>query len=188
MLATVISYVVGHRLEPDSLYSGWLRRRGERIEYGTDEPALSSLRVRDAYDDHARIVREHDDVGQLLDHLGHDEQLVFPVVDAHGRLCGVIDIAALGRVAKDYGNLSSVVLAIDLARATEAVTPNETLLDATRRMGVRGVSAVPVVDSQTSRVLGLLSRHHVLAAYERSVAGSTELENEEATAGSESAL
>jgi CIC family chloride channel protein len=187
MLATVISYVVGHRLEPDSLYSGWLRRRGERIEHGTDETTLSSLRVRDAYDDRARIVREHEDVAQLLDHLGHGEQLVFPVVDADGRLCGAIDIAALGRVAKDYGNLSSLVLAIDLAHATETVTPNDTLLDATRRMGVRGVSAVPVVDSQTSRVLGLLSRHHVLAAYERSVAGSTELENEEATAGSDTA-
>ena len=187
MLATVISYVVGHRLERDSLYSGWLRRRGERIEQGTDETTLSSLRVRDAYDEHARIVRERDDVGQLLDHLGHDEQLVFPVVDADGRLCGVIDIGALGSVAKDYGNLSSLVLAIDLAHATETVTPNETLLDATRRMGVRGVSAVPVVDSQTNRVLGLLSRHHVLAAYERSLAGSTELESEEATADGESA-
>ncbi|HKW45793.1 MAG TPA: chloride channel protein [Gemmatimonadaceae bacterium] len=172
MLATVISYLVAHRLEPDSLYSGWLRRRGERIEQGTDETTLSRLRVRDAYDDRARTMQERADVGQLLDHLGHDEQLVFPVVDTEGRLCGVIDIAALGRVAKDYGNLTSLVLATDLARPSETVTPNETLLDATRRMGIRGVSAVPVVDSKTGRVLGLLSRHHVLAAYERSIAGS----------------
>ena len=172
MLATVISYLVAHRLEPDSLYSGWLRRRGERIEQGTDETALSNLRVREAYDEHARMIRERDDVGQLLEHLGHDEQLVFPVLDAESRLCGVIDIAQLGRVAKDYGNLAALVLAVDLARPTETVTPNETLLDATRRMGVRGVSAVPVVDPQSGRVLGLLSRHHVLAAYERSIAGS----------------
>lgn len=172
MLATVISYLVGHRLERDSLYSGWLRRRGERIEQGTDETALSRLHVRDAYDDRARTMHEHDDVGQLLDHLGHDEQLVFPVVDVEGRLSGVIDIAALGRIAKDYGNLAALVLAVDLARPSETVTPNETLLDAMRRMGVRGVSAVPVVDGATGRVLGLLSRHHVLSAYERSIAGS----------------
>jgi len=173
MLATVISYLVAHRLEPDSLYSGWLRRRGERIEQGRDETALGSLCVRDAFDDHARIIKEREGVGQLLDHLGHDDQLVFPVIDAEGRLCGVIDIADLGRVAKDYGNLASVVLAIDLAHPSETVAPNETLLDATRRMGVRGVSALPVQDAQSGRVLGLLSRHHVLAAYERSVAGSS---------------
>ena len=186
MLATVISYSVAHRLEPDSLYSGWLRRRGERIDQGSDETTLSTLLVRDAYDDHARIIRERDDVGQLLEHLGRDDQLVFPVVDSEGRLCGAIDIAALGRVAKDYGNLSSLVLAIDLARPIETVSPNETLLDATRRMGVRGVSAVPVVDAQTGAVLGLLSRHHILAVYERSVAGSASPEMEEEGAGSES--
>ena len=171
MLATVISYLVAHRLEPDSLYSGWLRRRGERIEQGTDETALSALRVRDAFDEHARVIHEREEVGQLLDHLGHDDQLVFPVVDGNGSLRGVIDLADLGRVAKDYGNLGSIVLAIDLAHPAETVTPNETLLDATRRMGVRGVSALPVVDAVSGQVLGLVSRHHVLAAYERSIAG-----------------
>jgi len=179
MLATVISYLVAHWLEPDSLYSGWLRRRGERIEQGADETALSSLRVLDAYDERARVIRDEELVAQLLDHLGHDDQLVFPVVDAYGALCGVIDLADLGRVAKDYGNLASLVLATDLAHPTETVTPNDTLLDATRRMGVRGVSALPVRDAMSGRVLGLLSRHHVLAAYERSIVGSTEITPDE---------
>jgi len=179
MLATVISYLVAHWLEPDSLYSGWLRRRGERIEQGADETALSSLRVLDAYDERARVIRDEEPVAQLLDHLGHDDQLVFPVVDADSALCGVIDLADLGRVAKDYGNLASLVLATDLAHPTETVTPNDTLLDATRRMGVRGVSALPVRDAMSGRVLGLLSRHHVLAAYERSIVGSTEITPDE---------
>ena len=171
MLATVISYLVAHRLQPDSLYSGWLRRRGERIEHGTDESALARLRVGEAYDNKARVLGEREEIGQLLDRLGHDDQLVFPVVGGDGRLTGIIDLADLGRVAKDYGNLASLVLAVDLAHPSETVSPNESLLDATRRMGVRGVSALPVLDAATSRVLGLISRHHVLAAYERSIAG-----------------
>jgi CIC family chloride channel protein len=172
MLATVISFLVARRLEPDSLYSGWLRRRGERIEHGADQSALASLRVRDAYNERARIVGEREEIGQLLDHLGRDDQLVFPVVDPEGDLIGVIDLADLGRVAKDYGNLASIILAIDLAQPTETVTPNDSLLDATRRMGIRGVTALPVLDGGTGRVIGTLSRHHVLAAYERAVAGS----------------
>src|SRR5438270_2489870 len=179
MLATVISFLVARRLEPDSLYSGWLRRRGERIEHGTDESALASLRVRDAFNQRARIVDEQEEIGTLLDHLGRDDQLVFPVVDAECGLIGVIDLADLGRVAKDYGNLAAIVLATDLAHPTETVTPNESLLDATRRMGVRGVTALPVLDGAGGRVIGTLSRHHVLAAYERNVVGSpTHDENE----------
>ncbi|HKN69059.1 MAG TPA: chloride channel protein, partial [Gemmatimonadaceae bacterium] len=183
MLATVISFLVARRLEPDSLYSGWLRRRGERIEHGTDETALSELYVRDAFDERARVMSEHEHVGELLDHLGRDDQMIFPVVDDDGRLCGIIHLADLGRVAKDYGNLSPLVLAIDLAHPSETVLPGESLLDATRRMGVRGVSALPVLDVPGGKVIGLLSRHHVLAAYERSVAeSSTDLDAEVASA------
>jgi chloride channel protein, CIC family len=172
MLATVISYLVARRLEPDSLYSGWLRRRGEHIEHGADETTLANLRVRDAYDPDARLVFEREEVGTLLDHLGREDQLVFPVVDSDGMLCGVIGVGDLGRVAKDYGNLAPLVLAADLAQPTETITPNDSLLDAVRRLGVRGVTALPVVDATTERVVGLLSRHHVLAAYERSIAES----------------
>jgi CIC family chloride channel protein len=173
MLATVISFLVARRLEPDSLYSGWLRRRGERIEQGTDETALLQLRVRDAFDERALVLSERENVSQLLEHLGRDDQMIFPVVDDEGRLGGIIDLADLGRVAKDYGNLASLVLAIDLAHPSETVLPNESLLDATRRMGVRGVSALPVLDAPGGKVIGLVSRHHILAAYERSVAGSS---------------
>ena len=74
MLATVISYLVARRIEPDSLYSGWLRRRGEHIEHGTDETALASLRVRDAYDDRAR---RHPDAAfpQLRRHAVEDHRV-----------------------------------------------------------------------------------------------------------------
>ena len=48
MLTTVICHTVARRLEPDSLYSGWLRRRGERIEHGSDRALLADLTVREA--------------------------------------------------------------------------------------------------------------------------------------------
>jgi CIC family chloride channel protein len=172
MLATVISYLVAHRLERDSLYSGWLRRRGERIEHGTDQSALARLRVREAFNERARIVGEQEGVMQLVDHLGHGDQLLFPVTDASGTLAGVITIADLGRVAKDPANLSAVVLAADLAAPSETVEPDDSLLEATHRMGLRGVVALPVVEHGTNRVLGVLGRHHVLAAYERAIAGA----------------
>jgi CBS domain-containing protein len=49
------------------------------------------------------------------------------------------------------------------------VTPQDSLLDATRKMGVRGAGALPVVDGKTGRYLGLITRSHVLSAYHRTV-------------------
>lgn len=45
MLTTVIAYVVAKHIERDSLYSGWLRRRGERIEQGRDEHQIGRAHV-----------------------------------------------------------------------------------------------------------------------------------------------
>lgn len=174
MVTTVVAYVVAHRLEQDSLYSGWLRRRGESIHAGVERDLLGSIRVAEAYDAHARMVQEDEDVGELVEHLGHGDQTTFPVVGAEDSLLGVITIAQLGGLAKDFRHLGSIVLAADIAQPAETVTPAATLLEATRRMGARGTSAIPVVSASSGQYLGMLTRAHVLGAYERATLGSRE--------------
>ena len=58
MLTTVIANLVARRIEPDSLYSGWLRRRGERLEHGTDRDVLAGSRVAAAFDPAPQVVGE----------------------------------------------------------------------------------------------------------------------------------
>ena len=70
MLTTVIANLVARRIEPDSLYSGWLRRRGERIQQGTDRDLLAGLKVADAFDPAPAVVGEQAPLDLLLDHLG----------------------------------------------------------------------------------------------------------------------
>ena len=172
MLTTVLGYLVARRLEPDSLYSGWLRRRGERIEHGADRDVLAELLVADAFEANVKSFLENAPVSHLVDQLGRGEQTTFPVVDADGGFVGVITVAELGHIAKEFRTFAGIVVAADVARPTETVAPSDSLLEATRRMGLRGVGAVPVVDRETEKVLGLLSRSHVLAAYERALAAT----------------
>lgn len=166
MLTVVICHAVARRLEPDSLYSGWLRRRGESIEAGADRDVLAGLHVVDAYDPSPRIVRESATVDELLELLD-SPQLYFPVTDDEEVLVGVITAADLGSVAASPSHLRPALVAADIARPSETVTPNDSLLVAIRKMGVRGAGALPVVDRHSGRLLGLLSRSNVLTLYER---------------------
>jgi CIC family chloride channel protein len=172
MLATVLSYVVARRLEPDSLYSGWLRRRGERIEHGTDRDVLAGLHVADAYEQNPQVIGEAASVADILSHLGQSEQSEFPVIDDEQRLIGVISLADLGRLAKDYRDLSPLLVAADVARPTETVALTDSLLATIRKMGVRGAASLPVVDPATTRLVGIVNRSHILGIYERTVAGT----------------
>ncbi|MGH7576815.1 MAG: chloride channel protein [Longimicrobiales bacterium] len=172
MLTTVIAYVVARRIEPDSLYSGWLRRRGQTIAHGADLGVLAGIPVADAYNRNPHVIHEASNVAKILAHLDvASEQVEFPVVDDERRLVGMITLTDLGRIAKDQRDLADIILAADVARPAEAVTPGDTLLVAMRRMGVRGGASVPVVEPATATLLGVLDRGHIVALYERATAG-----------------
>jgi CIC family chloride channel protein len=171
MLTTVIANLVARRLEPDSLYSGWLRRRGERLQHGADRDVLAGLRVADAFDPAPQVVGETAPLNQLLEHLGSGALTDLPVVDEQRRLIGIIPIADLGRLASEPRENTTHLVASEVTIAAETVAPGDNLLEAIRRMGVRGAPSIPVVDRATGHLLGLVSRAHVLAVYERALAG-----------------
>jgi CBS domain-containing protein len=95
--------------------------------------------------------------------------LYFPVVDESRLLVGVITMGDLGQLARDDENLGPLLVAGDVAQPSETVSPGDSLLEAVRKMGIRGAEAIPVVDRHTQRLLGLINRRHVLNLYERTV-------------------
>ncbi len=166
MLTVVICHVVARRLDHDSLYTGWLRRRGEVIEAGADRDVLAGLHVVDAYDQAPCVVQEHATIDEMLAQLANTNQLYFPVVDADNRLVGVVTAADIGNAAANAGE-RILLLATDIVRPTETVSPSDSLFVAIRKMGVRGAGSLPVVERKSGRLLGMLSRSHVLSLYER---------------------
>jgi CIC family chloride channel protein len=173
MMATAVAVVVARRLEPDDLYSGWLRRRGINLKYGVDRDVLGGLTVADAIDRDITVVQAEEPVRRLLLRFAFAEQTVYPVVDAQRRLLGILTSRDLGALAKEDGEVSEEMTARDLAHATEAVTLEVTLLEVARRLGVLGIAALPVVDAPTGRVLGSVGRGGIVARYGRAMAERT---------------
>jgi CIC family chloride channel protein len=180
MLTVVICHTIARRLSPDSLYSGWLRRRGQSIEKGTDRDVLDGLHVSDAYEAAPQVIDEAARVDELLAHLGQTNQLYFPVVDDSHALIGVITVGELGQLARNDQHLGILLLAGDIAQESETVSPGDSLLEAIRKMGVRGAESIPVVDRHTNRLLGLINRSHILNLYERAVSASHRQNNQPA--------
>lgn len=170
MLTAGVAHVVSRRLQPDSLYGVWLRRRGEDLTGGRDATLLASMTVADAFDADPQVIGEAATVAQLLEHLQPGARTHFPVVDRDLRLVGMVGVTELGRLARDEAHLAPILLAADVADPVEPVHPDHSLLDALRRMGARGVSALPVTDRTTGRLVGVLDRGHLLGAYERALA------------------
>jgi chloride channel protein, CIC family len=170
MLAVVIAYLVARLLESDSLYTLWLKRRGESLDVPRDRTLLKVMYVRDVVRPARVVLREDAVVKDLLAQLGQSDHSEIPVVTAEDRLRGTIQIADIAQVALDRRDLADVLLAADLVVPTETVQLDDTLFDAMRRMGVRGTTLLPVIEAGTDRLLGVITRGQVLTVYEQALA------------------
>jgi CBS-domain-containing membrane protein len=117
----------------------------------------------------AESVARNATLHQILDRVGHDINSDVQVVDDNGMVLGVITMADLARVARDQHEVGDLVVAADLAVATEVVMPQDSLLSAIQKFQNRSLNALPVLDPETGKLLGVVSRTNILSAYEAAV-------------------
>ncbi|MFO7586878.1 MAG: chloride channel protein [Gemmatimonadota bacterium] len=166
MLVCVISYAVARQINAESIYSEGLRRQGDSIRHGADRSILERVLVSECYNRDPHVVLEDAPLRDVLTRLKGSRQTAFPVVDRELGLTGILGYQDVAR-ALDEG-LLDIVIAADLQDPeVETVTPGESLLDASRKLGLRDVDYIPVVDREGSRrLVGLLSRADILEAYQ----------------------
>ena len=168
MIVSVIAYAVARRWSPYGLYDGWLAERGEHLQQGADRALMDRIHARDALDTRVVTVGPGATLAEIVRAAERTHHTTIPVVEDDGTLVGVIFYDELRQALLDRGQLSAVLVAADVAQATEIITPSVSLRDALRVMNARAIDVVPVVRSRTEPVLlGILSRGDVLAAYER---------------------
>lgn len=172
MLVSVLAYATALRLTPHGLYDGWLARRGEHLAHGADRALMDRIRARDAVAPGAAVVVRADaPLAELVAATGRTRHLTLPVVDDAGALLGVIAYDDLRQALLERAALADVLVAADLAGPAESVTPRDSLRAALRKMNEHRLDALPVVETDgTRRLVGVLSRADLLAAYERELA------------------
>ena len=133
---------------------------------------LERLRVEDVFDRSSRptLIPERTTLARVLILVAQSDSRYFPVVDEGGRMTGVFSLSDIRRVMNE-AELGHLVLAKELATEDVLrVTPDDDLATALKRFTMKNIDEIPVVDpSDQSRVLGLLSRKDVIAAYGRRV-------------------
>jgi CIC family chloride channel protein len=178
MIVAVIAYVTAKRLSPHGLYDGWLAARGEHLAHGVDRSIMDHLHVRDVIDRHAITIDSAARLRDLIATSAGTRQTVFPVVEpvpdsaTSLRLVGVITQHTLREAILERGALADVLVAEDLAEATETLGLHQSLREALSTMNARGIDALPVTDMRNGRVafVGVITRADIMLEYERVLA------------------
>jgi len=176
VVATLLSQTM---LSGESIYTLKLTRRGVRLERGRDVDVMQGVNVDevmrldvDTVDPNLNLV-ELSEVFSRMRHHG------MPVLDAQGKLAGMITVDDLDRAVEKNLPRRTTVLEIATPRDRLLVAyPDETMGSALTRMSRRGLGNLPVVSrNDPDDLLGLIRRPDILRAYNLGLARRAELQH-----------
>ncbi|HLK11985.1 MAG TPA: chloride channel protein [Candidatus Binatia bacterium] len=165
--------LVSCMLMRDSIMTEKIARRGARVpaEYAADY--LDQVLVRDAASRPVVTLAAADTLARVRRWMGTDGvgagHQGFPVLDASGRLLGVLT----RRDLLDPAAPETRTLAELIRRPPAVAYPDNSLREAADLMAVEGVGRLPVVDRDApGQVVGMLTRSDLLAAHRRRLDGA----------------
>ena len=164
MLSAAVAAATSRAIEPDSLYTAPLRRRGVALPELPRPDWLRATRGGGAGGGgrgaHRSLRRPFDAVLKRLLALppGHD----LYVASDDGQLLGVIRLDALKGTISEGALLGMIVAADVVDRTVQPITTGMTLADVAKRFGQGDLERLPVVDA-TRRLVGTVAMRDVLA-------------------------
>ncbi|MGD2174094.1 MAG: chloride channel protein [Candidatus Brocadiaceae bacterium] len=170
MIACVISLKVSELFEPESAFTRWLVRKGERLRQGMDFALLEDLTVRDImHRDYVALPADAgiDEIDQLVQ---KSENRTFPVTDEEGGLRGIVMLASLiraGSRAREPGTMPRVA---DLIEPTAvSLHPGNSLEEAWRTMGNYDYDCLPVCEAGQMglEIIGICEKEAIVEMHDR---------------------
>jgi chloride channel protein, CIC family len=159
MIVSTIATAIARAIEPSSIYTAKLDRRGIDLRRREDV-ILRTNTVEQIRRPTKRIVRDQTGIGELVRWFLEEEAVAAYVVDGDGRLVGEISIHDIKN--PELTDLGHLLVAGDVAEPCELVlAPTSTLADCTRSFQLGDVDEIPVVDGER-KLLGIVLRRDVL--------------------------
>ncbi|MBA3867929.1 MAG: chloride channel protein [Anaerolineae bacterium] len=164
MLSTVICVFMAERLAPNGMYEQGLRNKGVFLPVGREVDLMQGVMVGEVMTKPAPSIVETATLLDLREALHTSQSRSVCVVDEKGSLNGIVTMSDLQNAYRSDMNGATTVANI-FTHDPVTVAADDALWTAVKIMGLREFGRLPVVDRQTGALVGLVSRHAVVRAY-----------------------
>ncbi|RLB43587.1 MAG: hypothetical protein DRH30_02900 [Deltaproteobacteria bacterium] len=173
MLATITASILSITIQPESIYTLKLARRGVRLRERSAAQELISRPVRDVMSRTSHVLRPELPFGVMVDRvLGSIGDCQY-VVDEDRKLLGVVHLNQIKSVIRD-DELGSLATAYDaMAPNTYAVNANDTIETCLRGFSSCDLPELPVVED--GKLIGVVRRGDILNLYNRELLDTSDL-------------
>ncbi len=170
MIGCVLSLKLSEVFEPESAFTRWLVRQGERIGRGMDFALLDGTLVRDIMDREFVALPADSPISEIGPLVRASENRTFPVVDGEGDYAGLVMLASLmaggaraasGRECPGVGDL--------MEPERVCLQPDDSLARAWRTMGNYDYDCLPVCRRRGAglEIVGICEKEAIVEMHDR---------------------
>ena len=170
MITCIVSAYTFRAFDKNSIYIQKLLKEGINIKYGREVSILNSIKVNDVLSKDVTTIPEGMPFRKILETISYSKNFYFPVVDGQGEMSGILSFHMIREMIFEE-ELGDLIVANDLkVKPVMTLTPENNLNQAMEMFAKLDVEQLPVVgQDDLKRVIGMVNRGEVVAAYNREV-------------------
>jgi len=170
MSCCIVATYTFRAFTPHSIYVQKLLKQGINIQHGREVSILNSISVQDVMSREITTIPEGMSFRNVVETISYSKNFYFPVIDREGNMTGILSFNDIREMMFDEGLLDLVVASTLATPKVETLVPKNNLNEAMEIFARLDVDQIPVVlPDNPKKVIGMVNRGDVIAAYNREV-------------------
>lgn len=164
ILTATVTYAVTRAIEPYSIYTKRIAKKGELLTHDSDQAVLTLLKTGDLIESDFSAVRIDATLGELVEVVSQSKRNIFPVIDSRNHFQGFVSLEDIRRDMFKYDQYDKLHV-YNFMRSAPAYVYDDDKMDAVMiKFEQTGAWNLPVVNHE--RVyLGFVSKSKIFSAY-----------------------
>ncbi len=162
-LTAAFSFVMSRYIEPHSIYTSRLAKRGELITHDKDKAILTLLKTDRLIEKDFITVHPEQTLGDLVKYISQSKRNIFPVIDNNSKFIGVVLLDNIRDIIFQPDQYKTVRISELLTPAPTLIEVNEAMESVMNKFEKTGAWNLPVVES--GKYIGFLSKSKIFSSY-----------------------
>ena len=164
ILTSTISYGVTRMVEPYSIYTKRIAKKGELLTHDSDQAVLTLLKTNDLVEADFGTIRIDATLGELVQVVAESNRNIFPVVDSRNHFQGYVSLEDIRRDMFTVELYNTHHVYNYMKSAPAYVYVDEKMDSVMKKFEITGAWNLPVVEHDRT-YLGFVSKSKIFSAY-----------------------
>ena len=164
ILTSTVSYAVTRSVEPYSIYTKRIAKKGELLTHDSDQAVLTLLKTNELVESDFYPIKIDATLGELVEVVSKSKRNIFPVVDSKNHFQGFVSLEDVRRDMFKKDLYETLHVFNFMKSAPAYVYVNERMDTVMRKFETTGAWNLPVVEEDRTYV-GFVSKSKIFSAY-----------------------